>query len=186
MRIIGGIHKGRHLPGKLPHGIRPTLDAVRESLFNIISNYYDMEDLILADICAGSGAIGTEALSRGAKKVFFVDKSHQACNYIQKNLDLLKVPKSDYEILQIDALKAPVVIKGMAEEIDFIFTDPPYDSPFLNSLIQEVSEIKILEEDGIFAVETGKDEAISIPETFSCFRERKYGGSKIFFLEWAE
>ena len=84
MRIVGGEHKGRQLQGKLPSGIRPTLDAVRESIYNILNNYFDWEATTMADICSGSGAMGLEALSRGAKKVYFVDKSKQACNHIKK------------------------------------------------------------------------------------------------------
>ena len=183
MRIIAGEYKSRSLPGKLPNGIRPTLDAIRENIFNIINNYFDIEDIVIADICAGSGAVGIEAISRGAKKVYFVDKSRNACSFIQKNLDFLKVPKAKYEILCLDAIKAINIIQDNEDNLDFIFTDPPYYSEFLNSLIEQVAKLELLSEDGVFAVETAKNEVFKIPDALYSFREKVYGDSKISFLE---
>jgi 16S rRNA (guanine966-N2)-methyltransferase len=183
MRIISGEYRGRQLPGKLPGGIRPTLDAVRESIFNMLINYIDLSEATVADICAGSGAQGWEALSRGAKKVYFVEKSRQAVNFLKRSQSLLKVPKEKCEILNMDAVKAVSVLKASQGQFDFIFTDPPYDSPFLNLLIEQVAETNLLAPDGFFCVETGKDETIEIPEQFKLFKEKKFGGSKVFWLE---
>lgn len=183
MRIVGGEHKGRQLQGKLPSGIRPTLDAVRESIYNILNNYFAWEETTMADICSGSGAMGLEALSRGAKKVYFVDKSKQACIHIKKMIGILKTPANRYEILNLDAVKAVAILKANEGQFDFIFTDPPYNSPFIELLLEQIAATDLLEEDGVFGVEIAKDENISIPESFSNFREKKYGGSKVLFLE---
>lgn len=183
MRIIAGEHKGRRLPGKLPNGIRPTLDAVRESIFNMLVNYIDLEDAVMADICAGSGAQGWEALSRGAKNVYFVEKNRAAVNFLKKTARLLEIPDDKYDIINLDAVKSIPVLKERHDKFDFIFTDPPYNSSFLNPLIQAAADSELLAPEGLFAVETAKDEKLLIPEKLKMFKEKKFGGSKIYWLE---
>ncbi|MCD5383444.1 16S rRNA (guanine(966)-N(2))-methyltransferase RsmD [candidate division WOR-3 bacterium] len=125
MQIIGGRYKGLKL--KMPKGIRPTSGLVRESIFNVIEE--DIIDATVLDLFSGSGAVGFEALSRGAKNVTFVEKSRRVLKVLKENLK--KVGTSDVCVLNIDAMKfAPCGL------YDIIIADPPYDRGFVQKLPQ--------------------------------------------------
>ena len=102
MRVISGLYGGRVLKSPPDGKTRPTSDRLRETLFNILSPVITEETRFL-DLCAGTGAIGIEAVSRGAAFVTFVDKSRKACALIEENLDLLGVPEEETEIINLDA-----------------------------------------------------------------------------------
>lgn len=105
------------------HKTRPTSDRLRETLFNILAPRID-ENTRFLDLCAGTGAIGIEALSRGGKSATFVDKSRRACGLIEENLDLLAVPENSTEVFCLPAKK---FLSRQSEEIwDIIYFDPPY------------------------------------------------------------
>jgi 16S rRNA (guanine(966)-N(2))-methyltransferase RsmD len=127
MRIIAGEYRGRVL--KSPAGIktRPTSDRLRETLFNIISPRIGHETRFL-DLCSGTGAVGIEALSRGAGSATFVDRSRRACALIETNLDLLQVPESVTEVV-CDTSESFV---GREHPVpwDIIFFDPPYSHDY--------------------------------------------------------
>ena len=97
MRIISGLYRGRVLKSPTDSKTRPTSDRLRETLFNVLAPRID-EDSRFLDLCAGTGAIGIEALSRNASFVTFVDKSRRSCALIEENLDLLDVPEAQTEI----------------------------------------------------------------------------------------
>src|SRR6185312_5578822 len=96
MRIIAGIYKGRHLKSPPSLEVRPTSDRLRETLFNILAP--QIEGVRYLDLCAGSGAVGIEALSRGAAYATFVDRSRKMCGLIEANLDMCRVPENETEI----------------------------------------------------------------------------------------
>ena len=102
MRVISGLYGGRVLKSPPDGKTRPTSDRLRETLFNILSPVITEETRFL-DLCAGTGAIGIEAVSRGAAFVTFVDKSRKACALIEENLDLLDVPEEETEIINLEA-----------------------------------------------------------------------------------
>lgn len=102
MRIISGTYRGRVLKSPSGHKTRPTSDRLRETLFNVLQTKIDSETRFL-DLCAGTGTIGIEALSRGARFVTFVDKSRRACGLIEENLDLLGIPEDQTEVFQNSA-----------------------------------------------------------------------------------
>ena len=102
MRIISGAYRGRVLRSPSDNKTRPTSDRLRETLFNILAPRITEETRFL-DLCAGTGAVGIEALSRGANFVTFVDKSRRACALIEKNLDLLEIPEDETEIFSLTA-----------------------------------------------------------------------------------
>ena len=102
MRVISGLYRGRLLKSPPDNKARPTSDRLRETLFNVLAPRIDDETRFL-DLCAGTGAIGIEALSRGAAFVTFVDKSKRSCALIEENLDKLDVPESNTELLGLDA-----------------------------------------------------------------------------------
>jgi 16S rRNA (guanine966-N2)-methyltransferase len=123
MRVIAGKYKSRRL--EAPQGVetRPTSDRLRETLFNVVAP--GVENSVWLDLFAGSGAIGIEALSRGARSVYFVESSSSAARTIRKNLHTLEI-KEGAEIIERDAAAALRVLDSQSTICDFIFLDPPY------------------------------------------------------------
>ena len=126
MRIIAGDYGGRVIKSPPDSRTRPTSDRLRETLFNVIAP--NIEDARFLDLCSGTGAIGIEALSRGASHVTFVDRSRKACALIEENLDLLGIPEERTEVLANSAEN----FTGRKHEAgwDIVFFDPPYDSDY--------------------------------------------------------
>ncbi len=127
MRIIAGEYRGRILKSPPDGRTRPTSDRLRETLFNILAPQIDESTRVL-DLCAGTGAIGIEALSRGAEFVTFVDKSRRACALIEENLDLLSIDESKTEVVALPAEN----FSGREHPTgwDMVFYDPPYDTNY--------------------------------------------------------
>jgi 16S rRNA (guanine966-N2)-methyltransferase len=123
MRVIAGKYKSRRLVA--PEGVqtRPTSDRLRETLFNVVAPR--IEGSVWLDLFAGSGAVGIEALSRGAQRVYFVESSTAAARVIRNNLHTLEISK-EVEILERDALAALRLLNTQSVAYDFIFLDPPY------------------------------------------------------------
>src|SRR5689334_19814407 len=121
MRIISGKFKSRQLKGTPPAGIRPTSDRLRETLFNILAPRIDGATFL--DGCAGVGAIGIEAISRGAALVYFVDQSRKACQAIRQNLGSLEI-KDGFKLMEMDLIRA---FRAIDTTFDIAFIDPPYD-----------------------------------------------------------
>lgn len=151
MRIISGAYRGRILRSPADNKTRPTSDRLRETLFNILAPSISEETRFL-DLCAGTGAIGIEALSRGAGFVTFVDKSRKACALIEENLDLLKIPEEETEVVCLSAEN--YVNKEREKSWDIVYFDPPYDENY-QLIIHEFGEEgkEILATDGIFIAE---------------------------------
>jgi 16S rRNA (guanine(966)-N(2))-methyltransferase RsmD len=150
MRIIAGEFRGRVIKSPTDSRTRPTSDRLRETLFNVLAPR--IEEARFLDLCAGSGAIGMEALSRGAQHVTFVDRSRKACALIEENLDLLQIPE---ESTEVQALSAENFV-GRPHETgwDIVFYDPPYDSDYGIVLFEFGSpEGNLLNSDGILIAE---------------------------------
>ena len=151
MRIISGAYRGRILRSPSDHKTRPTSDRLRETLFNILSPQIT-EDTRFLDLCAGTGAVGIEAISRGAGFVTFVDKSRRACALIEENLDLLKIPEEETEIICLPAEN--FVSRERKEKWDIVFFDPPYSENYGLVVYEFGDESKqMLSEDGVFIAE---------------------------------
>jgi 16S rRNA (guanine966-N2)-methyltransferase len=125
MRIIAGKYRSRQIQTVAGNEVRPTTDMLRETLFNVVAAARPIEDTVWLDIYAGSGAVGIEALSRGARQVYFVESSKKAIEVIRKNLTALKVD-SGFEILERDADAALRGLDSQAVACDVCFLDPPY------------------------------------------------------------
>ena len=121
MRIIAGKFKSRHLKGTPPAGIRPTSDKLRETLFNILGAR--VEGATFLDGCAGVGAIGIEAISRGAASVCFIEQSRKACQMIRENLKALEIDDG-FKVLEMDLIKGLNIVEAA---FDIAFIDPPYE-----------------------------------------------------------
>lgn len=148
MRIVGGIYKGRVLCPFEKIGVRPTSDMARESLFNILQNRISGAKFL--DLFSGTGAMGIEALSRGAKLVAINDYSRDAIALIKKNLQKLGIENQ----VKVSSLDALTFIGGSHEAFDIVYIDPPYESDIYTRVLDSVS--KILSEDGIVIVESEK------------------------------
>ncbi|MFL6227795.1 MAG: 16S rRNA (guanine(966)-N(2))-methyltransferase RsmD [Pyrinomonadaceae bacterium] len=135
MRIIAGEYRGRVLKSPPSLQIRPTSDRLRETLFNVIAPR--IEGARFLDLCAGSGAVGLEALSRGASFVHFVDRSRKMCGLVEANLDLCGVPEEQTEVVLSEAteyLRRARTRGGLSWDIAFF--DPPYATDYLPTLEQ--------------------------------------------------
>lgn len=181
MRIISGTARGTNLYTLEGNTTRPTLDRVKESLFNIIQN--NILDSVFLDLFSGSGAIGLEAASRGARKSILCDKSKDAIKIINKNIEKTHLEKKvelynlDYEVLLNTKIK---------EKLDIIYIDPPYNSDFAINAIQIIIEKKLVNEDSIIIIETDDEEKILDKlknMKVEITDKRKYGRAILIFLK---
>ena len=174
MRIVAGKYRGRTLNQFDGEKIRPTLDMVRESLFNIIQN--KIVDKVFLDLYCGTGAVGIEALSRGAEIVVFNDASRDSIALLKKNLDKIKADE-DYEISNKDAVQ---FLKTTDKKFDIIFLDPPYKSP---NKFDALSFCTLaLKEDGIIIFED-ENEWENEAEGLIVVDKRKYGRAHLTFFK---
>lgn len=180
MRVIAGSAKGRTLVGPKSHAIRPALDKVKGAIFNIL---FDVSDLTVLDVFAGTGSIGIEALSRGARFAVFLDASPEAIGVIQKNLELCRF----LEKAKILRSKLPEDLRTVAkrsgiEAFDLIFVDPPYDKDLVNPALKKISELGLLAEGGRIIVEHSPRESIGNIPGLTVTDRRDYGQTAITFL----
>ena len=184
MRIISGTARGCKLTEFTATEIRPTPDRVREALFSIIISKLDsLVHRTVLDLFAGTGAMGLEALSRGAASVIFVDQSKEAAGLIQKNAVAAKLFKKA-NILQTDVQK---VITNQPEPFDLIFMDPPYANQDVEDILLILADKKLLKQGGIICVETAH--ATPLPFTVSTLVQvdrRKYGSTSISLYEYGD
>ena len=183
MRVISGTARGTTLHSIDNIGTRPTLDRVKESLFNIIQN--KIEDSTVLDLFAGSGAIGIEFLSRRAEKAYFCDISIKAIEMIEQNLNKTRL-KEKAEVFNKDYLKCIEELKNV--QFDIIFLDPPYKEKFSIEALKKISEAKMLKNDGIIIIETDEPERelkeiSNINIEYKIYDLRKYGRVSLIFLK---
>ena len=150
MRVIAGIYGGRILKSPADGKTRPTSDRLRETLFNVLAPRIG-DDTRFLDLCAGTGAIGIEALSRGAAFATFVDRSKKACALIEENLDKLSVPDSQTEILGLEAENFSG--REHKDGWDIVFFDPPYESNYSLVLHEFGYRQPLLNNAGLLVVE---------------------------------
>jgi len=150
MRVIAGIYKGRRLKALEGVSVRPTSDRLRETLFNILAPR--IEEASFADVCAGSGAIGIEALSRGARHATFIESSLKAARIISDNLRNCGI-REGYRVINRDALRALKNLASEQAQFDIIYFDPPYDSEIYTPVMWLIAKNDMLAEDGVVIVE---------------------------------
>lgn len=176
MRIISGKYKGRVLKGYTLKGTRPTMDRVKESLFASIQDYLD--NSVCLDLFAGSGNLGIEALSMGAREVVFVDKEYMACKTIKSNLDMLD-NNLNTTILTMDYLKA--IEKLYPKKFDIIFLDPPYKTDYIEKSLKKISELNLL--NGIVVLESDSLDKLNFSDYYDEIKTKKYGDKYIRILK---
>lgn len=178
MRIIGGKYRSRVLTEFPGEDVRPTSDRAKESLFNILS--LKLYGARVLDLFAGSGSLGLESLSRGAKEVVFNDFSKDSLAIVKKNLAALKIPVNGEEakVTQGDYLSCLSVMRG---KFDLIFLDPPYRFDYGKNALEVIAEKGLLSEDGVAVYERDRafeGEIVGLEK----YDERKYGKTFITFF----
>lgn len=170
MRVISGKAKGIVL--KTPDGIqtRPTADRVKEALFSILQ--FELPGTKVLDLFGGTGQLGIEAISRGAKSAVFVDAGDAPCRLIKENLHRAKM-EGEGRVIRADYLH---FLSQCHEKFDIIFLDPPYAEVFLENAIKKISEIDILQSGGIIVAERPVEKALNLEiDGFSRSKDYKYG-----------
>lgn len=179
LRIISGTARGVKINAPDTKNTRPTLDRVKESVFNILMPY--INETCVLDLFAGSGNLGIEALSRGANKAVFVDHSPLCIKVISENLKKTKLDDKG-TILNMEVSKAIGHLKDKGEKFDIVFMDPPYNMNFLAKTLQMLNDFDIISEDGIVACEHHEDEtAPDIVGRLEKVRSRNYGDTFFSF-----
>lgn len=182
MRVISGLKRGHKL--KAPKGleVRPTEDKIKESLFNILG-YIDKDSLVL-DLFGGSGSIGIEFLSRGARVCYFVDISSNSISYIKDNLSHTDLNEFAI-VIKSDAIKAIKQLSSSDLKFDYIYLDPPFrHNELLLKVISSLKDYPILKTDGLIIIEH-ESELILEDEmfVFKKIDERRYGAKTISFFK---
>ncbi|MDR0952227.1 MAG: 16S rRNA (guanine(966)-N(2))-methyltransferase RsmD [Oscillospiraceae bacterium] len=171
MRVITGTARGRKLRQPEGRAIRPTTEIVKEALFNIIQ--FDVEGRRVLDLFAGTGQLGIEALSRGAKSAVFVDESASALKLVRDNLALCGL---EGDVVRSDA--ESFVSRG--GKFDLIFLDPPYDGELLDRILLKIIRFDILSDGGIIICEASRDKCLAPPdEPYFLGKEYRYGKTKL-------
>lgn len=172
IRIIGGIHKGRSLSSVKSTLLRPTTSMMRESLFNICQG--EIEGALFLDLFAGVGAVGLEALSRGAQEVYLVEQEKRHIEAIYANITLLKGEKS-CRVLSQDVFKALIYLEKRGLSFDIIFADPPYGSKehsLSNQVVEAIDKSSLLQKGGSLFLEDHKSASVYTGE-LKHLKERK-------------
>ncbi len=182
MRVISGKSRGKKLVSLDGDNTRPTLDRVKEALFNIIQ--FEVKDAVVLDLFAGTGALGIEALSRGAKEAVFCDKVPDAIKVIKQNiintnnLDKATIINKEYqEVLEN--------LSKQNKKFDIVFLDPPYKTNLAIESLQKIIMSDLLTEDGTIIIETddiNKEREILKIEKVEIFDKRKYGSVWLIFI----
>lgn len=176
LRIIAGKYRSRILEQPPLSITRPTIDRAREALFNIIQN--NIENSVVLDCFAGSGAFCFEAVSRGATKAIAIEKNPIAFAIIQKNLEKLNI--NNMEVKNMDSLNYLEHAKNI--QFDFIYLDPPYKLDILKQCLDLIAKNQLLKKYGKIIIETNIDTTIDTPNELIIIDERIYGKTKFIFI----
>ena len=157
MRIISGTSRGRRLATPRGHALRPTSDRVKESIFNILGE--EVEGKVVLDLFAGTGNLGIEALSRGAKKTFFVERARESLRMIQRNL-LQCSFSGQAEIIPKEVNRAIGILEASGESFDLILMDPPYEKGWIQRTLAKLNNHNIYHEGSVLVIEHGRREPL--------------------------
>jgi len=181
LTLSSGKFKGRRLHSVEGKDVRPTLGKVRQAIFNILTNLIQIEDYEIIDLFAGTGALGLEAISRGAPFAFFIENKAKHCQCIKKNISELKLEKQT-------AIACKEAFSWLRQRSwqpgdRLFFLDPPYNKEALPKLLAYFAKERELFRNNLFVIEMDKKEEIQYPEPFALIRQKIYGGTRIDFLQ---
>lgn len=175
MRVIGGSSRGRRLPARLPAGVRPTSDRVREAIFDVLGSMGGVEGLSVVDLFCGSGALGAEALSRGAAAVTLVDHDPDALDAVRANLTAAGLDRLPGQSTSVVRAELPAWL-GRAGPFDLALCDPPYAFADWATLLGSLrAAVAVLE----------SSEEVEIPPRWAITRSRRYGGTLVTVVRQA-
>jgi 16S rRNA (guanine(966)-N(2))-methyltransferase RsmD len=185
MRIISGKYSGIVLKHTIPSSIRPTTDRLRERIFNILQSYIQWSDApLVADIFAGSGAMGFEAISLGSKHCCFFEINKKAIEIIKKNAQILQIKDEEYKIFKGDALIELKKIQQKEIVFDICFIDPPYFQNLITKILIVLANNSLININSILVIEHSNLENIIIPKGYQVLDKRIDGRSIIEFLKF--
>jgi 16S rRNA (guanine966-N2)-methyltransferase len=178
MRIVGGLFRGRALKAPHSQAIRPTSDRLRESIFDILAHAYGdaVKGANVVDLFAGTGALGLEALSRGAARVLFVDDKAEARALLRANIEVLGLGGVT-RVFRRDAAKLGAAPPG--EMFSLAFLDPPYGKGLATRALASLASGGWLAPDALVVVEEAADARVELPEEFEELERRRYGDTKV-------
>ena len=180
MRIVGGKYRHRLIdfPDDMAH-TRPTKDRIREAIFSALNDISDMEVL---DLYAGSGAMGLEALSRGAKRCTFVDVSNNAIKVIKDNVNNLKISPEEYQLIKDQDVNALKRFKDAQNRFDIVFLDPPYEEGQYQQIVETLVNDGLLNEQSIIVIEANR---LVDLENIAYQKKKEYHyGEIMVFIYW--
>ncbi|MFK7902394.1 MAG: 16S rRNA (guanine(966)-N(2))-methyltransferase RsmD [Nitratireductor sp.] len=180
MRIVGGEFRGRRLATPQSNKIRPTTDRTRESLFNILNHKVAFEDARVLDLFAGTGALGLEAVSRGAKYVLFIEESAEGRGLLRSNVETFGL-QGKSKIWRRDATKLGP--SGNMGQFDIIFMDPPYGKSLAEGALAQLIEGDWLSKDATIIVEESAGNLPQNPTGYRIVDERAFGETSIGIFE---
>ena len=184
MRVISGKVRGLKLNAPKNQDVRPTTDRVKENLFNMISSY--IMDSNILDLFAGTGSLGIECLSRGAKNCVFVDISKESIAIVKSNIKKARV-ENESTVLNLDFKDAVSRLQGQKSKFDVIFMDPPYYKEMFVDALEKIDNANLLDEDGIIVVE--HDTKDILPDKVNRLektKDKKYGNTTLTFYKMEE
>lgn len=181
MRVIAGTAKRLQLKTVKGDNTRPTTDRIKETLFNMLQN--DIEGCRFLDLFSGSGAIGIEALSRGAKEAVFVENNKEAINCIKENLIFTKLVNSGI-VMSYDVMTAISMLEGRNAKFDIVFMDPPYNKEIEKEVLDRLKQSEIIDSDTMIIVEASLNTSFSYLRDmgYELFKEKKYKTNKHMFI----
>lgn len=171
MRVISGKYKGKSIMGFNVSGTRPTMDRVKESVFGMIQGY--IKDSVCLDLFAGSGSLGIEALSNGAKTCYFVEKNTEIYNILNNNLKDI----SGYFLFKCDYMSALKNFSDKGIKFDLIFLDPPYKLNLINGILDYICDNNLLNDEGLVVCEFECERVNSL--RLDLFKSKKYGSKMV-------
>lgn len=174
MRVISGKYRGKKLKEFDLDSTKPTLDRVKESIFNLIQ--FDVDGAVVLDLFSGTGALGIEAISRGAKKTYLIDSNDKAIKIIKENL---KGVDGDYEVIKSDYLN---FLSSAKQKFDIVLLDPPYKTDFGIKAIELLMEKYLLNENAIIIFETSNELNFELNYPSFEIDKRKYGSVAVYKL----
>ena len=176
MKVISGLYRGRNIEGYELLGTRPTQDRIKENIFNIIGS--DIVGKVVLDLFAGTGSLGIEAASRGAKYIYFNDSNKESINVINNNIN--KIGIENCTVIYNDYKNT---IKNLDKKMDIILLDPPYDSNYIGISIKLINKYDLLNTNGLIICETDDLDKVKYNEEYSCIKNKKYGDKFIVILK---
>ena len=183
MKVISGTLKGRNIEGYNIEGTRPTMDRVKESLFATIQN--EIKESIVLDLFAGSGQLGIEAISNGANRCYFVDNNKEVIKILNKNITSLNI-KENSKVILSDWKKSLNDFANQNIKFDLIFVDPPYDYNVYEKILEKVSSLNLLTENGQIILEHSNLKFKDRYNNLILYKEKKYGSKSvnIYKINW--